>query len=187
MNTTQLRHYINLLEARDPAIKYQDSEQEVVAMLRGSDSQVYTKLAQKVNRIEQLEEEIKALKEEVKQVSRENIADLFDADDAIKARVVQTMSFILTLSKDPKATVTPKYKDILEALSTQLTPELIIVLENLKKQMVTVTQKSPSLRITRNVDEGSIGDLFARFKQKVFGWATSYDQKLSILQHAAAD
>ena len=140
MNTNQFRHYINLLEARDPGIQYQDSESEVIALLRGSDSQVYTKLAQKVNRIEQLESEIKELKEEVKQVSRENIADLFDADDAVKARVVQTMSFILTLSKDPKATVTPKYKDILEALSTQLTPELIIVLENLKKQMVTVTQ-----------------------------------------------
>lgn len=186
MNPNQIRHYINLLEARDPNVQYQDSEQEVIAVLKSYDSQSFTKLAQKVERIEQLENEIKLLKEEVKQGSRENIADLFDADDAVKTRVVQTMSFILTLSKDPKATVTPKYKDILEALSTQLTPELIIVLENLKKQLVTVTQKAPSLRISQNVDEGSFGDLFASFKQKVFGWATSYDQKLSILQHAAA-
>jgi uncharacterized protein (UPF0335 family) len=186
MNTNQFRHYINLIESRIPDLEYQDNEQQVIAVLKSYNSQVYTKLAQKVERIDQLEAEIKMLKEEVKNETRENIADLFDADDAVKTRVVQTMSFILTLSKDPKATVSPKYKDILEELATQLTPELIIVLENLKKQLVTVTQKSPSLRIAP-VDEGRFGDLFARFKQKVFGWATRYDQKLSMLQQAAAD
>ena len=186
MNTNQFRHYINLIESRNPDFDYQDNEQQVIAVLKSYNSQVYTKLAQKVERIDQLEAEIKMLKEEVKNETRENIADLFDAEDVVRTRVVQTMSFILTLSKDPKATVSPKYKDILEELSAHLTPELIIVLENLKKQLVTVTQKSPSLRI-EPVDEGRFGDLFARFKQKVFGWANRYDQKLSMLQQAAAD
>ena len=186
MNTNQFRHYINLIESRNPDFDYQDNEQQVIAVLKSYNSQVYTKLAQKVERIDQLEAEIKMLKEEVKHETRENIADLFDAEDVVRTRVVQTMSFILTLSKDPKATVSPKYKDILEELSAHLTPELIIVLENLKKQLVTVTQKSPSLRI-EPVDEGRLGDLFARFKQKIFGWANRYDQKLSMLQQAAAD
>ena len=186
MNTNQFRHYINLIESRNPDFDYQDNEQQVIAVLKSYNSQVYTKLAQKVERIDQLEAEIKMLKEEVKNETRETIADLFDAEDVVRTRVVRTMSFILTLSKDPKATVSPKYKDILEELSAHLTPELIIVLENLKKQLVTVTQKSPSLRI-EPVDEGRLGDLFARFKQKVFGWANRYDQKLSMLQQAAAD
>ena len=94
------------------------------------------------------------------------------------------MSFILQLSKDPKATETPKYKDILEALSEQLTPELIAVLEQLKKTMVTVTQKAPSLKINQ-LDEGMFTNLFARVKQFVFNWGNKYDQKLAALQQQA--
>lgn len=178
-----LRQLITLVEARNPELEYEDLGDKVIARLASYNSQSYTKLAQKVQRIEQLEAEVKQLKEEVKQSSREDVSDLFAAEDAVKTRVVETLSFILTLSKDPAPTVTPKYKDILEALSAQLTPELIIVLENLKKQMVTVTQKAPSLKI-RPVDEG-IGNLFARFKQKVFGWASNYDQKLAQLKQSA--
>jgi chromatin segregation and condensation protein Rec8/ScpA/Scc1 (kleisin family) len=180
-----LRQLINIIEGRNPDIQYQDKEGEVIAMLQSYDSQSYTKLAQKVKRIEQLKEEIKALEDEVKQSTRDDITDLFDAEDAVKTRVVQTMSFILTLSKDPVATKTPKYKDILAALSNHLTPELIKVLEGLKEQMVTVTQKSPSLKI-RPLDEGFVNSLFARLKMAIMNWASRYDQKLAQLQQMAS-
>lgn len=183
MKTEQFRTLINLFEARNPEITYQDTPGQVIAQLRSYNSQVYTKLAQKIERIEQLEAEVRQLKDEVKQDTRENIADLFAAEDAVNTRVVETISFIFTLSKDPRATESPKYKEILTALEAQLTPELITVLEGLKKNMVTVTQKQPSLRI-RPVTEG-IADVFARLKQMVFGWAQRYDQKLNRLQQAA--
>lgn len=184
MKTEQFRNLINLVEGRIPDVEYQDSEKQVIAVLKSYKSQSYTKLAQKVERISQLESELKVLKEEVKQETRENVADLFDAEDATKTRIVQTMSFILQLSKDPKATETPKYKDILETLSEQLTPELITVLEQLKKTMVTVTQKAPSLKINQ-LDEGMFTNLFARVKQFVFNWGNRYDQKLAALQQQA--
>lgn len=184
MKTEQFRNLINLVEGRLPDIEYQDSEKQVIAVLKSYKSQSYTKLAQKVERISQLESELKVLKEEVKQETRENVADLFDAEDAAKTRIVQTMSFILQLSKDPKATETPKYKDILEALSEQLTPELILVLEQLKKTMITVTQKAPSLKINQ-LDEGMFTNLFTRVKQFVFNWGNKYDQKLAALQQQA--
>jgi hypothetical protein len=133
MNSQKFRNLINLFEARSPDFDYQDTEKEVIVTLKSFNSQVYTKLAQKVERISVLEEEIKQLKEEVKQETRDNITDLFEAEDAARTRVVDTVSFILTLSKDPEATKSPKYKDILEALTTHLTPELIVVLEGLKK------------------------------------------------------
>jgi len=184
MKTEQLRTLINLFEARNPAITYQENPGEVVAQLKSYNSQTYTKLAQKIERIEQLESEVKALKDEVKQETRENIADLFEAEDAVNTRVVETISFIFTLSKDPKATEAPKYKEILTALEAQLTPELILVLEELKKKMVTVTQKQPSLKI-RPVAEGLAGSLFAKLKAVVFGWAQRYDQKLAQLKAQA--
>ena len=183
MKNDQFRNLINLFEARNPDITYQDNAGEVIAQLRSYNSQVYTKLAQKIERIEQLESEVKQLKDEVKQETRENIADLFAAEDAVNTRVVETISFIFTLSKDPKATEAPKYKEILTALEEHLTPELIVMLEGLKKKMVTVTQKQPSLKI-RPVAEG-LSDVFARLKQMVFGWAQQYDQKLNSLKQAA--
>lgn len=190
MDYTKFKKLINLFEARNPELEYQQLEGEVIATLKSYNSQVYTKLAQKVERISQLEVEVKALKEEVKQETRENITDLFDAADAINTRVVDTVSFILTLSKDPKATEAPKYKDILEALTEHLTPELIAVLEQLKKTMVTVTQKAPALRIRPKEEQLEEEDnMIARFINHLMGivsrWAGNYDRKLGMLKQAA--
>lgn len=184
MNTQQLRQLINLCEGRNPDLEYQDSESQVIAKLASYKSQSYTKLAQKVNRIKELKDEIKTLEDEVKQEARENVNDLFDAEDAVKTRIVETMSFILTLSKDPKATETPKYKEILSELTNHLTPELITVLEQLKKQMVTITQKAPSLTI-KPIDEGFVGSIFKRLKNAVLSWGQRYDQKLDRLKRYA--
>jgi alanyl-tRNA synthetase len=168
-------------EGRMSGVEFTELEDRVIASLKSHDSQVYTKLAQKTERIKQLKDEIKALEEEVKQSTRSDVADLFAAEDAVKTRVIETLSYILTLSKDPEPTKVPKYKDILEELSKQLTPELILVLEALKEQMVTVTQKAPSLRI-KPVKEGRLDNLLFKFKEKIFGWANRYDQKLAALR-----
>jgi uncharacterized coiled-coil protein SlyX len=177
----EIRKLLTLFEDRLPEVEYQDSAKQVVAVLKSYNSQTYTKLAQKIAQIDLLETQIKALKKEVKAETKENIADLFDADDAVKTRVVETLSFIFKMTKDPEPQHSPKYKDILEALSQQLTPELLLVLEQLKKQLVTVTQKSPALTITP-LGESIIPNLYHRFKQIVFGWARRYDRKLEQLK-----
>ena len=181
MNTEKFRNLINLFESRIPDVEYEDVDTDrVVAKLKSYNSQVYTKLANKLLRLEELENEIKALKEELKGETKENIHDLFDAEDAARTRVIETVSFIFTLSKDPKVTESPKYKEILSELEKQLTPELILVLESLKKQLVTVTQKSPALRV-RTIKEG-VESIFARFKDSIMRWANRYDQKLAALK-----
>ena len=190
MNTyRELINIIDLFEDRLPNVEYQDSAEKVIAVLKSYNSQVYTKLAQKIERIDALEKEIKELKESVKKETKENIADLFDADDIVKTRVIQTLSFLFTMSKDPKVTESPKYKEILEALSKQLTPQLILVLEQLKTQMVTRTQKSPSLKITSmtehangRITESIMGNALSKFKRVIIGWASRYDRALSELK-----
>jgi uncharacterized protein (UPF0335 family) len=184
MNPTNLRTLINLFESRVTGIDYQETEKQVIAVLKSYNSQVYTKLAQKVERIAVLEAEIKQLKDEVKQSTREDVADLFDAEDAAKTRIVETLSFILQISKDPEPTKAPKYKEILEELSLRLTPELITVLEHLKKTMITVTQKAPGLKI-KPLAEGRIGELYAELKNAILNWSQQYDQELSALQQQA--
>lgn len=170
-----------IAETRMSGVDFTDLEDRVIASLKSHDSQVYTKLAQKTERIKQLKDEIKSLEEEVKQSTREDVSALFAAEDAVKTRVIETLSYILTLSKDPEPTKVPKYKEILETLSQHLTPELIVVLEALKEQMVTVTQKAPSLRI-KKIDEGKLDSMLFKFMEKVNGWATRYDQKLNALR-----
>lgn len=186
MHAGEFRKLINLVESRidGPHVSYEDSTTKVIAKLRSYNSQTYTKLAIKFEQMSLLEEEIKELKAEIKASTKEDIADLFDAADAIKTRVVETVSFTMTLSKDPKPTVSPKYKDILDALTEHLTPELIAKLEELKTNMVTVTQKSPSLKI-EPVAEGFVGGLFAKFKNFILNWGNKYDRKLNQLRRLA--
>ena len=66
MKTEQFRNLINIVEARDPNIEYEPRGTEIVAKLKSYNSQVYTKLASKIEHIEKLEAEVKKLKEEVK-------------------------------------------------------------------------------------------------------------------------
>ena len=147
--SNDMRKLLNLMESRinDGSVQYTDAAGEVTASLVSHDSAIFTKLAQKMQKVEAMEAEVKQLKAEIKSGVKSDIMALFDASDAVSTRVIDTRSFILTLSKDPKATESPKYKDILEVLSKQLTPELLAVLEQLKKEMITTTQKDPSLRI----------------------------------------
>lgn len=183
-----MRELLDLFEADVPIERTID---KAVVNLRGTDSMVYTKLAQKVNRIEALEKEIKELKADVKTEAKIYVADLFAAEDEVRTRVINTVSFILTLSKNPKPTETVQYSKVLMALEKQLTPELIVVLENLKAQFTTVTQKDPSLKIepkneSISLTEG-IGDYFRKFLSFITNWANSYDKKLNALKKAVAD
>lgn len=86
-DSAQIRKYITLLESRNPDLEYEDEKDKVIARLYSYESQSYTKLAQKLERISQLEDEIKALKNEVKIETKERIQDLFEAEDAAKTRV----------------------------------------------------------------------------------------------------
>jgi hypothetical protein len=181
MNSTNFRQLINLFENRIPGIDYEESDKEVIANLAGHDSQIYTVLARKVERIAQLKQELEALETEVKQAAREDVAGIFDAVDTVKTRIIRTKSLIVQISKDPEPTKSPKYKDILEALTNHLTPELILVLETLKKSMVTITQKAPGLKI-KPLDESPVGNLANSINQAVQNWAVGYDQELAQLE-----
>ena len=180
-----MKYYEIINEARTGDFPYTDEPDKTSVSLQSYQSQIYTKLGKKLQRIEELEKELDELKEQVKQSTRDDVAALFDAEDAVKTRVVETVSFIFTLSKDPKATVSPKYKEILETLAEQLTPELIAVLEGLKKSMVTVRQKEPSLRYKQKqskLDEGKISQYVSKLKNWVMSWGAKYDAKLDQLK-----
>lgn len=165
--------------------------EKIVAYLKSYDSARYTNLAKKFIEIEKMEKEIKKLKEEVKQETRVLVADLFDAEDIVRTRVVKTVSYTYTLSKNPKPTETYQYAKILDALEKELTPDLINKLNVIKESFKTVVQKAPSLKVEPNVSEsisdkikgvwGKLKDFFANLKNKLTSWGNSYDRKLDAL------
>lgn len=173
----------------DTDVTYEDLADKVVAQLKSYNSATYTRLANRVEKLTQLEAEIKAIKSEVKTLVKENIADLFAADDAVKTRVVDTVSFIMTLSKDPKPTESYQYAKIVEALTEHLTPELMMVLEDIKQKFKTVTQKEPSLKIQKkDLTESVVAkfkDYFRKFRRFIENWARNYDSKLLDLKRIA--
>ena len=158
-------------------ITYSKTADKVIANLTSHDSAAFTRLANQIKKMQVLEDDIKKIKEDIKTATKQDIQSLFDAEDAIKTRVVETVSFSLVLSKDPKPSETVKYKEVLEELSKNLTPDLIAKLEELKKKYVTVTQKSASLTLKE-----SIFDTLKTFFKSIVSWGNSFDSKLAKLK-----
>ena len=176
-----IRDYINIIEGRQdhPDITYSQEPTKITATVSARISEKYTKLAQNLQKIDDLTEQIKNLQAEVKQQRREDVAALFDAEDAVFTRVIDTKSVVFTLSKDPKATELPQYKKILEELEQHLTPELLRVLAALKREHVTVTQKEPSLKYDMKEDASSVNELVS----KVNRWLPKFDSKLAAIKN----
>lgn len=207
----QMRKAMNLMEdassykgrIEHSAVQYSAEETKgqitkVIANLQAAPSARYTKLGRNLMAIERYSARVAELKEAVKQDTRELIADLFNAEDAARTRVVETVSFAFQLTKDPKATETIQYKKVLDELEAHLTPELIGVLRALEGKYKTVTQKAPALSYTdkrpkeESVTEGSVAleegfaDKLKSYLHKFLGWVQSwgkkYDAKLAKLK-----
>jgi len=191
--SAQYRKLLDMLsEVRDSSLEYEtirakseDQSDKVIARLRSHKSAAYTNLAKKIQEVKELSDRIKVLETEIKQSTREDVVDLFDATDAVSTRVVETVSFVFTLTKDPKVTKSPQYAKILAVLAPQLTDELQVVLKGLLDTMVTRTQKAPALTVKR-VNESFVQGAFQKLKRLVNIWALSYDRKLDKLKALAA-
>lgn len=196
-NKFDFRNLLNLFEARIPDVEYIEKSKgkkkpkdgdvptkEIIARLKGYNSQSYTKLAQKLRKIEALELRIKQLSAETKEESRLLINDIFDAEDAAHTRVVETLKFIFVLSKVPEKTKSTSYASVINELTEQLTPELITVLEKLIETHTKYIQKSPSLKVSP-IDESvgnKITQIITYLKDRVMQWGLSYDKKLDNLK-----
>ena len=195
MNSEEIRHILDkltiLTESREdhPEADYTDEKTKVIAELRSHKSAVYTKLADRLESIERMEAQIKEYKLEMKAMTREHVSDLFDAEDAVKTRVVDTVSFIITLSKPPTPTTSYQYAKVLAELANHLTPELLIVLNDLKEKFKSESQKEPNISVARKEVKESVGDklqqYFAKFKHFILRWAHGYDRRLNLLKKYA--
>lgn len=209
MSAEQMRIFMKLTEASytgpldHPEVSYSAEEKKgeitkVVATLNGYQSGKYTKMGRNLLRISRINEKIEKLKEQIKQETRESIAELFHAEDAARTRVIDTVGFIFTMTKDPEPSNTVKYAKVLEELEQHLTPELVTVMEAIKAKYTTTVHKEPALIKVKDkkevaeegidLSEGVWDQLKAfvgKFAQKIMSWASSYDRRLDKLKRIA--
>lgn len=191
-----MRRLMSLMEAREignPDVEYDTSGKtktgpidRVTAKVSGNISGKFTRLMQKLQRIEVLSEELDRTKEEVKQSSKEDVAGLFDVEDAVLTRVIETKSVILTMSKDPAQGNTVAYAKILKELEEHLTPELMAVLAKLTEANTKLgAEKSPTLKykareLDEDIEEYDVDDVVAKVKW----WLPKFDAKLEEIKRS---
>lgn len=168
--------------------------ERVIVELNGNESGVLTKLASRYDRLDKAIKVMGQKKNELNADIKAKVEDLFAAEDIVLTRVIETVSYTMTVSKrskvDDKTTV--DYKSIAEELAKLIPEELQAKVEEITKAYTTVMaqpDKSPALSVKSKVTEGILQDLGTKLVQmikklikSVTSWAISYDRKLDKLK-----
>lgn len=192
-------------EARNPDLKYKEKVvknkvDRVTVELAGSDSATITKLATRFERLQTAMELMGKKRAEINDVMKGKVEALFDAEDIVLTRVVETAAFSLTLSKrvapeeqDPKTVV--DYKSIATELAALISDDLQEQVNAIVKKYTEVSiaqEKAPALRVKAKVTEGvmdvlkNVTDSISRFVKSITSWAKGYDNKLNGLKKRLA-
>ncbi len=131
----------------------------VTAVLSGSKSGVFTKIAKRYKRIDTLLGKLSEEREKLNEQVKEKVADHFnEAELGLLTLVVESVSMTATLSKrTPSSTVDVEHFDAEAALNelAETLPEIAEQIEFLRKKHTIVSQvskeaKSPALRVKFN-------------------------------------
>lgn len=199
MDFPTFKEHLILTEARAPGVKYTEKQvknvlDKVTATLKGSDAANMTKLAKRYAR---LEASMKAMKEKhdvLNQRLKGDFENLFDAEDVVLTRVVETAQFTLMMSKEIQKTEGSKevdYNSIIAALSALIPDELQSRIDMItEKYTKMVPPKAPIKRLTVSkevapIKEGIMDTIVKtakRFLESMLLWGHRYDRKLASLK-----
>lgn len=199
MKHLSFKEHLSLFEARKSGLKYTEKQvkgaiDRVTVALSGTESANMTKLAKRYAR---LEVSLKAMKEKHDELNirlKGDVQELFDAEDVVLTRVVETAQFTLTMAKEVQKDPTQEvdYTSIIAALSALIPSELQSRVDEITaKYTKIVPPKAPIKRLSVSkevVKEGVLGDLtnfIKSFVKSIHSWATRYDAKLEALKRKA--
>lgn len=201
---TTFKETIILSEARNPDLTYSEKVvknkiDRVTVELAGNPSGVMSRLTSRYDRLDKAIKTMSVKRNEMNEQIKENATGLFDAEDIVLTRVVETVSFTLTLSKlvksseqNPKVVV--DYEAIAKELAKLIPEELQTQVEAITKMYTEVSiaaDKSPALRIKNKndkLDEGLIDSIkgfatkIVKWAKSTASWAVGYDKKLANLK-----
>lgn len=204
MKFTQLKALVFeslVTEARNPKLKYtdkvvKDKLERVTVALESTDSAAMSRLAKRYVR---LDASLKAMQEKRNELNshlKETVEGMFDAEDAVVTRVVETVSFSLVMAKevakDIPASSKVDYEKLAGELAKLIPAELQDKVQELTKLYTKIIPASTkpgvkSISVTP-LEEGVGTTLKSLIKSLVNGvkqftrWATGYDKKLGALE-----
>lgn len=194
-----------LHEARQPGLTYKETKvkevlSKVTLELTGANSAVATKLAKRYERLDRTAKMLKEKRDELNAKVKGVGDELFNAEDVLITRVIQTVSFTMMLTaaekaehKKPKQQV--DYEAAFKALSA-LVPDLQEQAQALLKAYTTIippkdtpTALKVAARVKEDLNEGMMSDFMKKVKSvaanlmsSVKSWATGYDKELNALK-----
>lgn len=186
-----------LLEIRQPALNYKETRAKeklsrVTLELEGGSSSVITRLAKRYDKIDELTKALRDKRDEVNESIKVLGDELFDAEDALVTRVIETVSYTLMLTAAEKAEQKkPTEKINFEAAYGELlklVPELEEkAKEILKKYTELVPPKDTPVKLTvkAKIKEGLLDSLksaWRSFIDSLKNWGRSYDSKLEDIK-----
>jgi len=188
-----------LQEARKPSIKYKEVEvkkklEKVVAVLEKNDSGVATRLIRRYERLKKSLEILELRQQALNKDVKEYVTEMFDAEDAVYSRILETVSYTITVSPGTKGADKPaKYETDFEGAYKELValvPHLIdAVVEIEKKYTKLVSQKDTPEKLyfkeKTKLDEGvvdKIKELFNSLKTWLTKWTKQFDDKFEQIK-----
>lgn len=202
-----LQESLLLQEARRADLKYIEKQasgklDRVITELEGAESGTMSKLAGKYKRLEQALKRMTATRDELKTKLKTDVAELFEPEELVLTRVVETVSFTLTLSKAPvsKEKTEIDYKAISEALAKLIPNDLEAKVKEITDAYTKVIAggkfSSPSIDVDHKLAEGAISQallyvvgkfktLIKTLQKSISSWAVDYDKRLGALKKQA--
>ena len=187
----------DLNEARQSGWKYTEKRvkgalDKVTLALEGADSGAMTRLAKRYERLDKSAKLLKEKRDELNAAVKEVGDRIFDAEDALATRIIDTVSYTVMLTAAEKAeTKKPKaevdYASAYAELS-RLVPELAAKADEIRAKYTTMIppKDTPTaLRVKAKVEEGLLDTVvskFMAFVNTIKEWATSYDSKLAAIK-----
>lgn len=192
-----------ITEARKPNLPYSEKMvknklDRVTVALEGTESAALSRVAKRYTRLEKSLEAMKVQREELNERLKDEVAGLFDAEDAVVTRVVETVSFTLTLAKEiqkVEPTVKRDYEAIANELAKLIPEELQSKIEEITQLYTTIIPPKPPVKkiSVAPINEGLISTIKAAVRavatkaRQMIRWGTSYDSKLQGLQDKLKD
>jgi len=187
-----------LSEARNPKWTYTPTKVQgvldrVTIKLNESESPQLTKLAHRIAQLRETTERMELLERELTATVKDEMREVFDAEDIALTRVVETAKFVLTLSKEETAamkspTSKTNYESVVKDL-VKMMPELQEKLDELIKLHTKIEQPKDTVaklsvkpvKLDENIGV-TLMRLISQTYKKIVSWAQTYDNRLEALK-----
>lgn len=186
-----------ITEERQKDFKYVEKRvkgalEKVTLELQGNDSGAMSRLMTRYTRLDRTAKLLKEKRDEVNAQVKDVADRLFDAEDALATRIVETVSYTVMLTKAEKAeTKDPKQEVDYESAYSELAklvPELEVkakeILEKYTK-LIPAKDTPTALRVKSKVEEGIVQSVMGAIKgfvKSILSWGQSYDAKLDAFR-----